>query len=150
MTLVLIAAEPRTCMDVLGKADPHGYIPALFPQRYVTGLPPAHAARGAEVSLSCTPHTRQGRVAFGRAEKHSQVVACEPGPAQPLDWATMGTSAGIALLHGERLSPASSSGLLGAISHCLTPKASPFSTLLPGPYFSLPLFSLFNCPLLRN
>lgn len=101
MTWVLIAAEPRTCMDVLGKADPHGYIPALFQQRYVTGLPPAHAARGAEVSLSCTPPTRQGRVAFGKAEKHSQVVAREPGPAQPLDWATTGTSAGIALLQGE-------------------------------------------------
>lgn len=55
MTLVLIAAEPRTCTDVPGKADPHRHIPALFQQRYVTELPPVPAAGGAEVSPSCAP-----------------------------------------------------------------------------------------------
>lgn len=55
MMLVLIAAEPRTCADVPGTADPHRHIPALFQQRYVTGLPPVPAAGGAEVSPSCAP-----------------------------------------------------------------------------------------------
>lgn len=113
MMLILIAAKPCTCMDVPEKADPHGYIPALFQWCYNTGLPPVPTAGGTEVSLSCALcPVGTGGILEGRE-------------TQP-KWATTGTSAQMALPQVRCPSPGSSSRLFGAISHRLTPQANPF------------------------
>jgi len=109
MMLVLIAAEPCTCTGVPGKANPHGYLPALFRQHYVTGLPPVPKLCPLSGGTSrMGRHRNAAEICAASQDQHSS-QAGPPWGHWPGKWP----------------SPGRSSGMLGAISHCLTPKQVP-------------------------
>lgn len=145
MTLGLIVAEPSTCTDVPGKADPQRHIPTVVLQ---SCLLPAQPDRPR--CPRAVPTSDGDKWYLGRQSSTAKLCPGSQDQHSPWTGTPQGHQLGWLSLKEGTCALAAVWGYLGQSATTLTPGPSLFSPLIPGPCPPLPHFSLFSYPGLHN